>query len=309
MTLGKKLSNYRKLSEMTQQQLGDYLNLGAQAISKWENDLAEPDLATLRALSSLYKVSVDDLLNTDVPENMQGIAHNNAGDSQDTSDEASSAEETPKKEEPRTIGFCKVCGIAVTEEELGQRSPYVMCKACKAEEERKIMQAESDERRRKEALAREEEAKKSKTRDHIRHERKKSLIVAGIVTGIYIIALIYTLVNYYSTETLIGGLVMIYPVFAFISMLFYDSPVLDVISYMCSASIKWPGLIFSWDIDGFIWVICMKLTFAVIGFFFGLATTVLGIVLGIVISPFVFPYIMVKLSHSIATSQESDHVF
>ena len=34
MTLGKKLAGYRKLAGMTQQQLGDILNLSAQAISK-----------------------------------------------------------------------------------------------------------------------------------------------------------------------------------------------------------------------------------------------------------------------------------
>ena len=62
MTLGKKLSCYRKLAGMTQQQLGAHLNLSAQAISKWEKDLTEPDLSTLRALAELYKVTVDELL-------------------------------------------------------------------------------------------------------------------------------------------------------------------------------------------------------------------------------------------------------
>ena len=63
MTIGQKLAGYRKLSGMTQQQLGDYLNISAQAISKWEKDLSEPALATLRVLADLYKVSIDELLN------------------------------------------------------------------------------------------------------------------------------------------------------------------------------------------------------------------------------------------------------
>jgi transcriptional regulator with XRE-family HTH domain len=58
MSLGRKLANYRKLAGFTQQQLGEALNLSPQAISKWENDLAEPDLATLRALSELYKIPI-----------------------------------------------------------------------------------------------------------------------------------------------------------------------------------------------------------------------------------------------------------
>ena len=62
MTLGRKLAGYRKLAGFTQQQLGEHLNLSAQAISKWEKDLTEPDLATLRVLAELYKVTVDELL-------------------------------------------------------------------------------------------------------------------------------------------------------------------------------------------------------------------------------------------------------
>ena len=71
MTLGKKLSGYRKIAGLTQQQLGDYLNLSAQAISKWEKDMTEPDLSTLRSLAELYQVSVDELidLNSGFPGN------------------------------------------------------------------------------------------------------------------------------------------------------------------------------------------------------------------------------------------------
>ena len=65
MTLGKKLSNHRKLAGITQQQLAEQLNLSAQAISKWENDMSEPDLTTLKALARLYNTTVDELLDVD----------------------------------------------------------------------------------------------------------------------------------------------------------------------------------------------------------------------------------------------------
>lgn len=63
MTLGQKLAGYRKLSGMTQQQLGERLSISAQAISKWEKDLSEPALATMRKLARIYNVTVDELLN------------------------------------------------------------------------------------------------------------------------------------------------------------------------------------------------------------------------------------------------------
>lgn len=309
MTLGKKLSNYRKMSGMTQQQLGEHLNLSAQAISKWENDLAEPDLTTLKALSLLYKVSIDELLSTEGAETVSTSAQfTQVADTDSIASSIADAldEKIKMNETPRTVGFCKECGIAVTEENLGKSEPIVMCKKCVRLQEERERAEEARKKREREAEQAKADAKKRATRESIRNTRKKSLIVASIVTAVFAVLLIASLKNSFSIEVLIGGLVLLYPIFALTAMFFYDSPVTDVILNMCSASIKWPGLIFAWSIDGFIWVICMKLLFAVIGFLFGLACSILGLLIGLLIAPFVFPYVMVKLSESIRTSTESD---
>ncbi len=62
MTLGKRLKFLRRRNYYTQQQLAQELNISAQAISKWENDLSEPDLATLRKIAELYNMSISELL-------------------------------------------------------------------------------------------------------------------------------------------------------------------------------------------------------------------------------------------------------
>ena len=62
MTLGQRLAFYRKKSCLTQQQLGKMINVSAQAVSKWENDQAEPDVATICKLSQIYGISTDALL-------------------------------------------------------------------------------------------------------------------------------------------------------------------------------------------------------------------------------------------------------
>ena len=62
MTLGRRLAFYRKKSCLTQQQLGKMINVSAQAVSKWENDLAEPDVATICKLAPIYQISPDALL-------------------------------------------------------------------------------------------------------------------------------------------------------------------------------------------------------------------------------------------------------
>lgn len=61
-TLGKKISKYRKLKQMTQEELATKLNVSAQAVSKWENDLSIPDLPLLIELADIFNISMDDLL-------------------------------------------------------------------------------------------------------------------------------------------------------------------------------------------------------------------------------------------------------
>ena len=62
MTLGQRIAFHRKKQALTQAQLGEQLNISAQAISKWENDQAEPDIATLLQLSKILDVTLDVLL-------------------------------------------------------------------------------------------------------------------------------------------------------------------------------------------------------------------------------------------------------
>ena len=106
---------------------------------------------------------------------------------------------------------------------------------------------------------------------------------------------------------IVGGVVA-YCIFSFVALLFYDGPVRDLLVYMCTASIKWPGLVYTFDKDGFLWVIAVKSLFVVISFIFGLLCGILGIALGLIISPFVFPYKLIKMSYDIRHADLTDYV-
>ena len=55
-------AEHRKRAGLTQKQVGDYIGISPQAISKWETGQSEPDIDTLRKLASLYSVTVDELV-------------------------------------------------------------------------------------------------------------------------------------------------------------------------------------------------------------------------------------------------------
>ncbi len=60
-TIGKKLYELRKQSGFTQDYVAEKLGVSAQAVSKWENDIACPDIMTLPNIAELYGITIDDL--------------------------------------------------------------------------------------------------------------------------------------------------------------------------------------------------------------------------------------------------------
>ncbi|MGN0824422.1 MAG: helix-turn-helix domain-containing protein, partial [Candidatus Coproplasma sp.] len=61
-SIGERIAKLRNNSGLTQKELGDKLNVSAQAVSKWENGLSEPDIDTLKKLSGIFSVSVSELV-------------------------------------------------------------------------------------------------------------------------------------------------------------------------------------------------------------------------------------------------------
>ena len=61
-TLGMRISEERKKHGYTQEEFSQKLNVTAQAVSKWENDLSCPDIQLLPQISKLLDISIDELL-------------------------------------------------------------------------------------------------------------------------------------------------------------------------------------------------------------------------------------------------------
>ena len=83
MTLGQRIQEHRLRLELSQEALGERLGVSRQAVSKWEADAAVPDTDKLIALSKLFGLTLNDLLQVEGPEAGQA---------------AENAEETPRSE-------------------------------------------------------------------------------------------------------------------------------------------------------------------------------------------------------------------
>lgn len=66
MNLGYQIKYFRRRDQLSQEDLANKLYVSRQTISNWENDKRYPDVHNLLMLSSLFDVSLDDLVKGDV---------------------------------------------------------------------------------------------------------------------------------------------------------------------------------------------------------------------------------------------------
>ena len=73
--ISKNLKKFRKLNNLTQEQLAEKMNLTRQAISNWENDKSQPDVQSIERLSEIFGISVEEMIYGDAKR--VGINENN----------------------------------------------------------------------------------------------------------------------------------------------------------------------------------------------------------------------------------------
>ncbi len=73
MDIGNKIRKLRFRASLTQEQLADRLGISAQAVSKWENAVAMPDISLLPELSEIFGVSIDELFDLTTDQKFRRI--------------------------------------------------------------------------------------------------------------------------------------------------------------------------------------------------------------------------------------------
>ena len=66
MSFGKTIKSLRRKHDMTQERLADALSISPQAVSRWETDMAMPDISLIAPLCNLFNITADELLGIDL---------------------------------------------------------------------------------------------------------------------------------------------------------------------------------------------------------------------------------------------------
>ncbi|MDE6613136.1 MAG: helix-turn-helix domain-containing protein [Clostridia bacterium] len=272
MEYGEKIAALRKSRGMTQAELGSELNVTFQAVSKWERGESLPDFATMSKISKLFGVPLE---------------YFGDGDYQPAEETAAMAAAA----QPKMLGVCTVCGKVVNEGEEARTSPALICKSCterKAEENRRAAEEENNKRER------------AKQFDIARNKkwRNVGLIVAACVCIALIIAISVvwgTGRTEFSWTDLGAYAVFLLFAFTFISQMFWNGTVLEVALFGVHV-IGTPGIIFTLDLDGIIFLIAVKILFMLLKFVCLILFTLLTFIAAFIISPFSFLPQLIKLN-------------
>ncbi|MBQ8781904.1 MAG: helix-turn-helix transcriptional regulator [Oscillospiraceae bacterium] len=62
LKLGENIKKFRASRELTQEQLAGILGVSAQAVSRWENGAAYPDITLLPAIAGYFEITLDELM-------------------------------------------------------------------------------------------------------------------------------------------------------------------------------------------------------------------------------------------------------
>ena len=303
MSYGEKITFLRKRSGMTQTELGEKLNITYQAVSKWERDESDPDFSTMSKIARIFNVPLsffedeadsEEAAGTNTASELDAETLRQILEEHDTAlRERAERERIEREQEERKR----------LEEQLAWEES-VRAERERAERERLEKERQWAENARLAKIEEERQEEQRKKQRHLKMEkdaiikrRNRGLIAATIITlTLLAITLVTTIVKSYSTVgiALLSGALILFA-FPFIAQLFWDGFIVDVI-FTGFQVVGTPGVIFSFSLEGFIFLIVMKILFAILRIILMVLIFLFFLCLAILISPFSFIPQVIKLS-------------
>ena len=287
MGIGLKIKEYRNKAGLTQKDLADKLHVTYQAVSRWENDDAEPSFDTLRDMCIILNCSTNDLFELTKP-NVEVTNKEPVNNDVDI----------PKESEKKLLGVCEQCTKSIYDSDdlvkfnetvmvpsgRGSHSVFRQRTLCKDCNEIRLLQ----ERR----LV---EKKKNEIERSLKKKRIHSFIWPPLVAILFIIVSITSFVGGDSTSG-VACLITAILGYTFLgTMILNNTFITDLWMEVASwGFVRMPGIIFSFSIDGFIFLIVMKIFLFLLGIFLAILAAGFATILAMSLSIFVYPFALKK---------------
>ena len=277
--IGSNIKRLRTERGMTQKALADKLFVSAQAVSRWENNEVEPSLTTITEMAKIFGVSTDEILGV-TPQPQPPKPEKTPKDEKSENDSPRATENTTtnNKEEkeksepqPTILALCTKCNspIYFTEDIFRLEDKSVICKKCH-----------------KEKLEREKKAKEAEYRAAVEAGKKRriiSFVISSILLSLGFLGGIYGIIGSIGLSCLISCIIL------------KNNFIPDMCAVIFSFSfVKWPGIIFSFGIDGCLFFIGIKILFFILGILISIVFAILLVTIGSIVAIFVYPYAISK---------------
>lgn len=308
---GKKIAELRLAKNMTQAELGKELNVTAQAVSKWEKGASEPDLNTIKSLCEIFGITVAEFFGETKKDDVCASATEDSFDggfenSQNETDFGAADEEKPKTEnavvpaqtERAPIEVCSRCGKNLySSAEFEIREKYVDPHRLEFVNPREVVCSD--------CLAKEKidnkKAELTKDKDNV----WRGLVFGGFVGAVAAIIIAVVAANYFSTlELILFAAAVGYGAFAFVAQCFYCEFLIGMLLFFCR-TLKFPAIIFSFDLEGIAALIGLKIVFAILGALFSITVFLFGLVLCMAVAAVTFPFSFKMHKNKLAEKQSS----
>ena len=287
MTLGQKIKKKRIDNGLSIVAFAKLIDVDFAKLNEWENDISVPDSRALKRIADALGCLTDDLQD---PQNnidsTSDLSDDNKTTTTNTNQPVNQTIIIHQKELPK----CKICGKEIQdgdEKEL-EFGNFHYHKECYDNQQK------------------EEDRKYEAVKKILQTKAKKMTIIYSVVSGVIslVIALIVLLLvpscknNIHPGVAVALAFVIGYGIFSMVYCILSGSYIGDVFVWCAKLSIKFPGLIASWDLDGVAWIIAMKILFAIIGFIVGLFALAFAICFSAALGMISFPFVLVHNIHT-----------
>ena len=268
MSIGPKIKEYRVKAGLTQKELADKLFVTYQAVSRWENDDAEPSISTLKEICRILNCTTDELFEIEnkEKENIEVI------------------EKVVVQEVKQVLALCEECNTPIYNQNDINRinsndgvKNKILCPKCNEKRIEKEKQLE--------------EIKEKNKQEQVLKRRVHSFVWPSIVSIIFIIFAIVCFANNSVDSGLIYLAIAVLAYTFLATMILNNTFITDMWLEISSwGFIKLPGIIFEFSFDGLIFLIITKIILFILAISLALLAASFATVIAMALSIFVYPF-------------------